>query len=49
MVCFLKNGDGILTRITTDIDTVILGMHAKSDNPELIKAHESWDKNHVIP
>ena len=24
--------------ITQDIDTVILGMHAKSDNPELIKA-----------
>ena len=27
-------------RITTDIDTIILGMHAKSDNPELIKARE---------
>jgi UDP-N-acetylmuramate: L-alanyl-gamma-D-glutamyl-meso-diaminopimelate ligase len=27
-------------RITTDIDTVILGMHAKSDNPELVKARE---------
>ena len=26
--------------ITTDIDTIILGMHAKSDNPELIKARE---------
>ena len=26
--------------ITSDIDTVILGMHAKSDNPELIKARE---------
>jgi UDP-N-acetylmuramate: L-alanyl-gamma-D-glutamyl-meso-diaminopimelate ligase len=26
------------TRITGDIDTVILGMHAKPDNPELIKA-----------
>ena len=25
-------------RITTDIDTVIVGMHARSDNPELIKA-----------
>jgi len=24
--------------ITADIDTIILGMHAKSDNPELIKA-----------
>lgn len=27
-------------RITRDIDTVILGMHAKSDNPELLKAQE---------
>jgi UDP-N-acetylmuramate: L-alanyl-gamma-D-glutamyl-meso-diaminopimelate ligase len=26
--------------ITKDIDTVILGMHAKSDNPELIKAYQ---------
>ena len=26
--------------ITTEIDTIILGMHAKSDNPELIKARE---------
>lgn len=26
--------------ITKDIDTIILGMHAKSDNPELLKAHE---------
>lgn len=27
-------------RITTDIDTVILGMHAREDNPELIRAGE---------
>jgi UDP-N-acetylmuramate: L-alanyl-gamma-D-glutamyl-meso-diaminopimelate ligase len=27
-------------RITSDIDTIILGMHAKPDNPELIKARE---------
>lgn len=26
--------------ITADIDTVILGMHAKSDNPELMKARQ---------
>jgi UDP-N-acetylmuramate: L-alanyl-gamma-D-glutamyl-meso-diaminopimelate ligase len=26
--------------ITSDIDTIILGMHARSDNPELIKAKE---------
>lgn len=28
------------TRITTDIDVVILGMHAHADNPELKKAQE---------
>jgi len=27
-------------RITPDLDAVILGMHAKSDNPELIRARE---------
>jgi UDP-N-acetylmuramate: L-alanyl-gamma-D-glutamyl-meso-diaminopimelate ligase len=27
-------------KITTDIDAVILGMHAREDNPELIKANE---------
>ncbi|MBL7981885.1 MAG: peptidoglycan synthetase [Flavobacteriales bacterium] len=27
-------------RITTDIDAVILGMHARADNPELIRAQE---------
>jgi UDP-N-acetylmuramate: L-alanyl-gamma-D-glutamyl-meso-diaminopimelate ligase len=26
--------------ITSDIDTIILGMHAKSDNPQLIKARD---------
>ena len=26
--------------ITPDLDAVILGMHAKNDNPELIKARE---------
>ncbi len=27
-------------KITSDIDAIILGMHAKADNPELIKAQE---------
>jgi len=27
-------------RITSDVDAVILGMHAKADNPELLKAKE---------
>jgi len=35
--------------ITTDIDTIILGMHAKSDNPELIKANESGIKIMSFP
>ena len=26
------------TRITSDLDAVILGMHAREDNPELLKA-----------
>ena len=28
------------SRISTDIDTVILGMHAKADNPELLRARD---------
>lgn len=27
-------------KITTDLDAIILGMHAKADNPELLKAQE---------
>ncbi len=27
-------------RITPDLDAIILGMHAKEDNPELLKAQE---------
>lgn len=29
-----------ISMITSDIDAIILGMHAKSDNPELLKAQE---------
>jgi len=29
-----------ISKITADIDTIILGMHAKPDNPELLKAKE---------
>ena len=35
-------------KITNDLDAVILGMHAKSDNPELLKAkefHNNWKNN----
>jgi len=36
-------------RITRDIDTIILGMHAKADNPELLKAIESGIKIMSFP
>ena len=35
--------------ITPDIDTVILGMHAKADNPELLKAQETGLKIMSFP
>lgn len=35
--------------ITSDIDAVILGMHAKDDNPELIKAKETEVKIYSYP
>ena len=36
-------------KITTDIEAVILGMHAKADNPELIKAQELGLKIYSYP
>lgn len=36
-------------KITKDIDAVILGMHAKDDNPELQKARESGLKIYSFP
>ena len=36
-------------RITYDIDAVILGMHARKDNPELIKAQEMGMKIYSYP
>lgn len=35
--------------ITSDIDAIILGMHAKDDNPELIKARETGLKIFSFP
>ena len=35
--------------ITPDLDAVILGMHARADNPELIKAKESGIKIYSYP
>ncbi len=36
-------------RITTNIDAIILGMHAKADNPELMKAQELGLKIYSFP
>lgn len=36
-------------RITTDLDAVILGMHARIDNPELLKAQELGVKIYSYP
>jgi UDP-N-acetylmuramate: L-alanyl-gamma-D-glutamyl-meso-diaminopimelate ligase len=36
-------------KITADIDAIILGMHAKSDNPELVKAQELGLKIYSFP
>lgn len=36
-------------RITTDIDAIILGMHARKDNPELLKAQEMGLKVYSYP
>lgn len=36
-------------KITTDIEAIILGMHAKADNPELLKAQELGLKIYSFP
>lgn len=36
-------------KITTDLDAIILGMHAKSDNPELLKAEKLGLKIYSFP
>jgi len=36
-------------RITTDLDAIILGMHARIDNPELLKAQELGVKIYSYP
>jgi UDP-N-acetylmuramate: L-alanyl-gamma-D-glutamyl-meso-diaminopimelate ligase len=36
-------------RITSDIDVIVLGMHAKADNPELLKAQELGLKIYSYP
>ena len=36
-------------KITSDLDAIVLGMHAKADNPELIKAQELGVKIYSYP
>ena len=36
-------------KITCDIDAVIVGMHAREDNPEVIKAKQLWLKIYSYP
>ena len=36
-------------RITSDIDAIILGMHAREDNPELVRARELGIKIYSFP
>ncbi len=36
-------------KITSDIDAVILGMHATEDNPELLRARQLWLKIYSYP
>ena len=36
-------------RITTDLDAIVLGMHAKKDNPELMKAREMGIRIYSYP
>lgn len=37
------------SRIHADLDAVVVGMHAKKDNPELLKAHELGIKVYSFP
>ncbi len=37
------------TKITSDLDCIIVGMHAKADNPELLKAQELGLKVYSFP
>ena len=44
-----ENAGWFPEKITTDIDAVILGMHAKADNPELLKAQQLGLKIYSYP
>jgi UDP-N-acetylmuramate: L-alanyl-gamma-D-glutamyl-meso-diaminopimelate ligase len=38
-----------VTKVTADLDAVILGMHAKADNPELVEAQQKGIKIYSYP
>ena len=40
MVCSPERWMGSVTGSPADIDVIILGMHARADNPELLRARE---------
>jgi UDP-N-acetylmuramate: L-alanyl-gamma-D-glutamyl-meso-diaminopimelate ligase len=44
-----KNEGWDITKITADLDAVILGMHAKADNPELVEAQQQGIKIYSYP
>ena len=45
--CRLLSGD--VSRITPDLEAVVLGMHARADNPELLRALELGVKVYSYP
>ena len=44
-----KNEGWFSEKITDDIDAIVLGMHAKNDNPELLKSKEIGLKIYSYP
>ncbi len=46
---YQKYLDGFQEKITTQLDAIVLGMHAKADNPELLKAQELGLKIYSYP
>ena len=49
MVCYLLSLGWFPNKITSDLDAVILGMHAKKDNPELLQAQNLGIKIYSYP
>ena len=49
IIYFQKKKAGFLRKFPIDIDAIVLGMHAKDDNPELLKAREIGLKIYSYP